>query len=127
MTTDQPAGTKTATCKFPGCTNPTAPADKPGRPPGFCELEEHNKLSAWRERQRLDAEERGDVVNDAQQAQKPGHLLADRRHAELLRQLRAHAERQEARQRPADGRPGTGSATRPPPRSRSPRRAPWLG
>ena len=50
--TEPAAGTR-AMCKYPGCENPPAPATKPGRPPGFCELEEHNELprgtsaSAW--------------------------------------------------------------------------------
>src|SRR6201984_242262 len=89
--TEQATGTR-ATCKYPGCENPAAPATKPGRPPGFCELEEHDKRSAWRERQRLDAEARGDVVNEAQQAEPVTYSLTAG--AELLRQVRAAGERQ---------------------------------
>src|ERR1700739_4330167 len=89
--TEQAARTR-ATCKYPGCENSPAPATKPGRPPGFCELEEHDKLSAWRERQRLDAEPRGDVVNEAQQAEPVTYSLTAG--AELLRQVRAAGERQ---------------------------------
>ena len=89
--TDQTAGTK-VTCKYPGCENPPVPATKPGLPPGFCELEEHDKLSAWRERQRLDAEARGDVVNEAQLAEPVTYSLTAG--AELLRQVRAAGERQ---------------------------------
>ena len=88
---EQATGTR-PTCKYPGCENPPAPATKPGRPPGFCELEEHDKLSAWRERQRLDAEARGDVVNEAQQAEPVTYSLTAG--AELLRQVRAAGERQ---------------------------------
>ncbi len=42
------------TCIYPGCDRPTAPAHPLGGPqPSFCELEEHNALTAHLERQRL--------------------------------------------------------------------------
>jgi hypothetical protein len=50
MTTDK-------TCIYPGCDRPAAPAHVLGGPqPAFCELEEHNALTAHQERQRLAAE-----------------------------------------------------------------------
>ena len=119
--TEQVAGTR-ATCKYPGCENPPAPATKPGRPPGFCELEEHNKLSAWRERQRLDAEARGDVVNEAQQAEPVTYSLTAG--AELLRQVRAAGERQRTDIDRLIAHLDRLEQTRPPAKSRSRRRAP---
>ena len=42
------------TCIYPGCERPAAPPHPLGGPqPSFCELEEHNALSAHLERQRL--------------------------------------------------------------------------
>jgi hypothetical protein len=41
-------------CIYPGCERPAAPPHALGGPqPAFCDLEEHNALSAHRERQRL--------------------------------------------------------------------------
>ena len=51
MTTD------TKTCIYPGCERPAAAAHPLGGPqPAFCDLEEHNALSAHQERQRLGSE-----------------------------------------------------------------------
>jgi len=53
-------------CIYPGCDRPAAPAHPQGGPqPAFCDLEEHNALTAHQERQRLAAaatepEERSD-------------------------------------------------------------------
>jgi hypothetical protein len=42
------------TCIFPGCERPAAPPHPMGGPrPAFCDLEEHNALSAHQERERL--------------------------------------------------------------------------
>ena len=42
------------TCIYPGCGRPAAPAHPQGGPqPSFCELEEHNALTAHQERLRL--------------------------------------------------------------------------
>jgi hypothetical protein len=42
------------TCIYPGCESPAVPPHPLGGPqPSFCELEEHNALSAHQERQRL--------------------------------------------------------------------------
>ena len=50
------------TCIYPGCDRPAVPAHALGGPqPSFCDLEEHNALSAHQERQRLEqANERKD-------------------------------------------------------------------
>jgi hypothetical protein len=41
-------------CIYPGCERPAVPPHPLGGPqPSFCELEEHNALSAHQERQRL--------------------------------------------------------------------------
>ena len=53
------------TCKFPGCEQPPAPADGPGRPPAYCTNPDHTALKAWRERQRLAASQSGTTVSDA--------------------------------------------------------------
>ena len=48
---------ETKTCIYPGCERPAAPPNPLGGPqPAFCELEEHNALSAHQERQRLQSE-----------------------------------------------------------------------
>jgi hypothetical protein len=42
------------TCIYPGCERPAVPANPQGGPqPSFCDLEEHNALTAHQERQRL--------------------------------------------------------------------------
>jgi hypothetical protein len=47
-----PKGT-TKICIYPGCERPAAPAHPQGGPqPAFCDLEEHNALTAHQERQR---------------------------------------------------------------------------
>jgi hypothetical protein len=44
-------------CIYPGCERPAVPAHMLGGPqPAFCDLEEHNALTAHQERQRLAAE-----------------------------------------------------------------------
>jgi hypothetical protein len=43
----------TKTCIYPGCERPAVPAHALGGPqPSFCDLEEHNALTAHQERQR---------------------------------------------------------------------------
>ena len=45
------------TCIYPGCERPAVPAHPLGGPqPSFCDLEEHNALTAHQERQRLEQE-----------------------------------------------------------------------
>ena len=46
------------TCIYPGCGRPAVPPHPLGGPqPAFCDLEEHNALTAHQERQRLEREE----------------------------------------------------------------------
>ena len=46
--------TSNTTCIYPGCERPAAPAHPQGGPrPAFCDLEQHNALSAHQERGRL--------------------------------------------------------------------------
>ena len=43
------------TCIYPGCERPAVPPHPLGGPqPAFCDLEEHNALTAHQERQRLE-------------------------------------------------------------------------
>jgi hypothetical protein len=45
-------------CIYPGCERPAAPPHPLGGPqPAFCDLEEHNALTAHQERRRLAREE----------------------------------------------------------------------
>jgi hypothetical protein len=47
----------TKTCIYPGCERPAVPPHPLGGPqPSFCDLEEHNALTAHQERQRLERE-----------------------------------------------------------------------
>ena len=54
------SGGKQKTCIYPGCERPAVPPHPMGGPqPAFCDLEQHNALTAHQERQRL-ASERDD-------------------------------------------------------------------
>ena len=45
---------ETKICIYPGCERPAVPPHPLGGPqPAFCDLEEHNALSAHQERERL--------------------------------------------------------------------------
>jgi hypothetical protein len=49
------------TCIYPGCERPAAPPHPLGGPrPAFCDLEEHNALTAHQERQRLATDSKPD-------------------------------------------------------------------
>ena len=51
---------ETKICIYPGCERPAAPPNPLGGPqPAFCDLEEHNALTAYQERQRLGGEGTG--------------------------------------------------------------------
>jgi hypothetical protein len=44
-------------CIYPGCERPAVPPHPLGGPqPAFCDLEEHNALSAHQERRRLESQ-----------------------------------------------------------------------
>jgi hypothetical protein len=48
------SGSPRKTCIYPGCERPAVPAHPQGGPqPAFCDLEQHNALTAYQERQRL--------------------------------------------------------------------------
>jgi hypothetical protein len=56
------------TCIYPGCERPAAPPHPLGGPqPSFCELEEHNALTAHLERQRLAGEGQSSQTNEEDQ------------------------------------------------------------
>jgi len=78
-------------CKFPGCGQPAAPAEGPGRPPEYCSGRGHTRVSAWRERRRMNAETNGTVISAADDASPM--TMAKMTGAELLRSLRAEADR----------------------------------
>src|SRR5438874_3438922 len=51
------------TCGFPGCERPVLRTGGPGRPSEYCDLPEHTRWRAWRERQRIqEAETRQPTV-----------------------------------------------------------------
>jgi hypothetical protein len=52
-------------CIYPGCERPAVPPHPMGGPqPAFCDLDEHNALTAHQERQRLaDDADRGGEAN----------------------------------------------------------------
>jgi hypothetical protein len=79
------------TCKYPGCGQSAAPAAGTGRPPEYCAGRGHTRVSAWRERRRLTAEQSGTTISPAED----GTPLTTARMtgAELLRSLRAEADR----------------------------------
>ena len=55
-------------CIYPGCERPAVPPHPLGGPqPAFCDLEDHNALTAHQERRRIESESRGD--NDGQEVQ----------------------------------------------------------
>jgi hypothetical protein len=52
----------TTTCIYPGCERPAVPPHPLGGPqPRFCDLEEHNALTAHQERQRREGEQPTDT------------------------------------------------------------------
>lgn len=79
------------TCKYPGCGQPAAPASGADRPPEYCAGRGHIRVSAWRERRRLAAEQAGTTISPAED----GNPLttAKMTGTELLRSLRAEADR----------------------------------
>ncbi|HEX4720478.1 MAG TPA: hypothetical protein VH300_18305 [Thermoleophilaceae bacterium] len=63
------SGPATQTCLYPGCDRPVVPPHALGGPPSsFCDLEEHNALTAHQERQRLEREKANDIETDARRS-----------------------------------------------------------
>jgi hypothetical protein len=61
--------TQGKTCIYPGCERPAVPPHLLGGPqPSFCELDEHNALSAHQERQRLASAGAGESSMDARES-----------------------------------------------------------
>jgi hypothetical protein len=60
------------TCKYPDCEHAAAPAGGTGRPPEYCAGRGHTRVSAWRERRRLAAEQAGTTISPAEDGQ-PAH------------------------------------------------------
>jgi hypothetical protein len=57
----------TKTCIYPGCKRPAVPAHPMGGPqPSFCDLEDHNALTAHQERERLAGKSSPGEPEDAQ-------------------------------------------------------------
>jgi hypothetical protein len=55
--------TSPKTCIYPGCNRPAVPPHPLGGPqPAFCDLEEHNALTAHQERQRRAREASSDEI-----------------------------------------------------------------
>jgi colicin import membrane protein len=78
------------TCRYPGCGQPVAPAAGTGRPPEYCAGRGHNRVSAWRERRRLAAEQAGTTISPAEDGSPL--TTAKMTGAELLRSLRAETD-----------------------------------
>lgn len=57
-------------CIYPGCERPAVPPHPLGGPqPSFCDLEEHNALSAHQERERLSPESQTDRLDQQEDQQ----------------------------------------------------------
>ncbi|HXY80109.1 MAG TPA: hypothetical protein VEH55_01965 [Gaiellaceae bacterium] len=53
------------TCIYPGCERPAVPPNPLGGPqPAFCDLEEHNALTAHQERERLRLAKEGAMMSE---------------------------------------------------------------
>lgn len=79
------------TCNYPGCDQPAAQPEGPGRPREYCAGRGHTRTSAWKERRRLNAEKNGTTISAADDASPV--TMAKVGGAELLRSLRAEADR----------------------------------
>ena len=80
------------TCNYPGCTRPVIRGSGPGRPAEYCDLPEHTRWRAWRERQRLaqavEGEQEVVTVTKGPQGITAGKIRAE----ELLERFRVLAE-----------------------------------
>ncbi|GHD17405.1 hypothetical protein GCM10007147_06510 [Nocardiopsis kunsanensis] len=66
------ASSDSNTCTFPGCARPVPRPSSPGRPPQYCDLPEHTRWRAWKERQRLAQEaERASAEHTGEDADEP--------------------------------------------------------
>ncbi|HEY6396096.1 MAG TPA: hypothetical protein VIX82_01455 [Solirubrobacteraceae bacterium] len=71
MDADAMTDRRTKKCIYPGCQRPAVPPHPLGGPqPSFCDLEEHNALTAHQERQRL-AREAADETDDPRVSHSP--------------------------------------------------------
>src|SRR5580658_7140082 len=91
MTSKNTSPITRSACKYPGCGEPAATATGPGRPPEYCEGRGHTKVTAWRERRRLQAAAAGSAVTAAEDEQPV--TMAKMTGTELLRALRAETDR----------------------------------
>jgi colicin import membrane protein len=91
MTTQGTTAIARPGCKYPGPGQPAAPAAGTGRPPEYCAGRGHTRVSAWRERRRLAAEQAGTTISPAEDGS--SLTTAKMTGAELLRSLRAEADR----------------------------------
>jgi chromosome segregation ATPase len=83
------ANAATLTCGFPGCTRPVLRTGAPGRPSEYCDLPEHTRWRAWRERQRIrEAETQDSSVTVTKTAQGSGSSAAHGRAEELTDRIR---------------------------------------
>jgi hypothetical protein len=96
------SSTARPTCNYPGCGQPAAPAEKPGRPPEYCAGRGHTRASAWKERRRLNAEKNGTTISAADD-QNPV-TMAKVTGTELLWSLRQAADSYERAAREPSGR-----------------------
>ena len=77
-------------CSYPGCGQPARPGGETGRPSDYCDNPRHNKVSAWRERKRLAAEQTGTATTaDTDWPVSHARITG----AELLRSLRTESDR----------------------------------
>jgi len=59
----------TKTCIYPGCDRPVVPPHPLGGPASsFCDLEEHNALTAHQQRQRLEREKANDTEPESRRS-----------------------------------------------------------
>jgi hypothetical protein len=85
------SSTARSACNYPGCDQPAAQPEGPGRPPEYCAGRGHTRASAWKERRRLNAEKNGTTISAADDASPV--TMAKVGGAELLRSLRTEADR----------------------------------
>ncbi|MFB9801702.1 hypothetical protein ACFFN5_14325, partial [Streptomonospora salina] len=80
------------TCNFPGCARPVPRSSSPGRPSQYCDLPEHTRWRAWRERQRLEQETAEGTVEEARAEPAPGDQAPSSAGAGPVTEARLRAE-----------------------------------